>query len=477
MNTYFFDNEVKANRLILNINWAPIIIGTAVNLIVTKGTDVENFKKVFMSLFLAAGLALIAEIWYFFGSRNSITGKILKYYIIAVVEVTAYLIMVSIGEAFALGIYFYPLITSALYHNRKVVVFSTVLNVISIAILISYNLINISTPQYRVEFFGEILGTFILCIFMLAGHVKQSATIVKTFEKQEEELADTHVKLQAANDELRSEQGHLQFINETLAFSNEALEKALKELEQTQKELIKHEKIASLGQLSAGVAHEINTPIGAIKSNIDVSKHLINGLKRELIETPSEEAKSLVQKLESVTEMNVQACARIEKTVKSLKNFARGDKDESQQFDITVIIENVLVLLNSKIKDKVSIIKEYGGIPKIQCYPGQLNQAILNLIQNAIDAIKGSGNIWVKTGSFERDKIYVKIKDDGSGISKKDLENLLDPWFTIKGDRIGTGLSLANVYRIIENHNGLLEVDSEEGKGTEFTIILPVANV
>jgi hypothetical protein len=476
MNSYFFDSEIKANRLILNINWALIIIGTAANLIITKGTNVESFKKVFISLLLAAGLALIAEIWYFFGIRNIISGKILKYYIIAVVAVTAYLMMLGVGEAFALGIYFYPLITSALYHNRKVVVFSTVLNVIYITILISNNLINISTPQYRVEFFGEILGTFILCIFMLAGHVKQSATIVKTFEKQEEELADTHVKLQVANNKLRSEQGHLQFMNETLAYSNEALEKALKELEQTQKELIQHEKIASLGQLSAGVAHEINTPIGAIKSNIDVCKHLIHGLKRELIETPSEEAESFVQKLESVTEMNVQACTRIEKTVKSLKNFARGDIDERQQFDITAIIENVLVLLNSKITEKVSIIKEYGEIPKIECYPGQLNQAILNLIQNAIEAVKGSGNILIKTGSFGIDRIYVKIKDNGSGISKKDLENLFDPWFTTKGDRIGTGLSLANVYRIIESHNGMIEVDSEEEKGSEFTIILPVAN-
>lgn len=251
------------------------------------------------------------------------------------------------------------------------------------------------------------------------------------------------------------------------------LEKTLAQLKDTQTQLVQHEKMASLGMLVAGVAHEINNPLGAIKCNIELYKTIISKLKLSECITEDPGTMKLISTFDNTNMTNAIACERILEIVKSLRNFARLDESECKEADIHVGIDSTLTILNNKIKNKIKIIKEYGPIPPIVCYPNQLNQVFMNILVNAIDAIPDNGAIYITTyadGNF----IYVTIKDTGTGIRPENLKKIFDPGFTTKGVGIGTGLGLSIVYKIIETHKGHISVNSEVDRGTEFIIQLPI---
>lgn len=280
-------------------------------------------------------------------------------------------------------------------------------------------------------------------------------------------------ELKEVNEELNAQQEELMILNENLAGANQRLEKTNKELMETQAKLVQSEKMASLGMLVAGIAHEINTPLGAINCNIDLYKTILSKLKS--LESVKDDGRifELVCKMDDVNNTNLIASDRIMDIVKSLKNFARLDEAEYKDADIHEGIDSTLVLLNNKIKNKVEIIKEYGKIPEIYCYPNQLNQVFMNLFNNAIHAVSEKGKIWIKTYSQD-DKVYIKVIDNGVGIKPEHINRIFDPGFTTKGVGVGTGLGLSIVFNIIEKHEGKISVTSEVGKGTEFTIELPV---
>jgi signal transduction histidine kinase len=165
---------------------------------------------------------------------------------------------------------------------------------------------------------------------------------------------------------------------------------------------------------------------------------------------------------------------RVTGIVKRLKTFARLDEAELQLADIHAGIEDTLVLLAHELKKGVEVEKSFGTIPKINCYPGQLNQVFLNVLVNAVQAIDGKGKITIETRS-EDSQVVVKIADDGSGIPPEALPRIFDPGFTTKGVGVGTGLGLSIVYGIIQDHAGDISVESEVGRGTAFTIRLPIA--
>lgn len=279
------------------------------------------------------------------------------------------------------------------------------------------------------------------------------------------------------------------------------LELALHSLQQTQTQLIQTEKMSSLGQLVAGVAHEINNPVSFIYGNVDhasaYTKDLLSLLElyRDAYPQPLPKIQGFAEAIDldflvedlpkALFSMKVGA-DRIRDLVLSLRNFSRLDEAEMKPVDIHEGIDNTLLILQHRLKEKagyplIQIIKEYGQLPLINCYPGQLNQVFMNLISNAIDALESSEVSEIKTPIIrirtqinDLGYITIRIADNGSGMREEVLSRLFDPFFTTKPIGKGTGLGLSISYQIVvEKHQGTLQCHSELGKGTEFVVTLP----
>lgn len=254
-----------------------------------------------------------------------------------------------------------------------------------------------------------------------------------------------------------------------LADANERLTKTLQELRDTQGQLVQSAKLAALGNLVAGIAHEINTPLGAVISNTDL---LSRGLKK-LEPRRGEAGQNLTQTLEGLIRTNAEACRRISAIVGDLKNFARLDEAEWKTADLREGLESTLVLTRHLHKDRIRIIKEFEEVPPVECRPGQINQVFMNLLVNAIQAIEGRGTIWLRIRR-EGEAVRVEIQDTGVGIPEANLAKIFDPGFTTKGVGVGTGLGLAICQRIMAAQGGRIDVASQVGVGTTFTLRLPM---
>ena len=250
------------------------------------------------------------------------------------------------------------------------------------------------------------------------------------------------------------------------------------ELQETQLQLIQSEKMASLGQLVAGVAHELNTPMGAINSNVQIAATALERIRKALDDGRlSEESNrprfgTLVANLEDLNSVNREACLRVIRIVDSLRSFARLDEAEWKRADLQEGLDDTLRLMEHDLGQRIKVVKNYGDLPDVPCYPKQLNQAFMSLLMNAVEAIDGNGEVRIQT-SREADRAVVRISDNGRGIPREQLDRVFDPGFTTRGVGVGTGLGLAICYRIIENHHGTLSVESEVGKGSTFRIEIP----
>ena len=252
------------------------------------------------------------------------------------------------------------------------------------------------------------------------------------------------------------------FLKKILIKQNKKLKKTLNELEETQLQLINSEKMASLGQLIAGIAHEINTPVAAIKSNNEMLSKLSSKIENSDIK----------DMFNQILSTDKEAITRISKIVVSLKKFVRLDGAELQEADINKEIDLTLDIISHETKNKVEIIKDYGNIPKIKCYPNLLNQVFTNILVNACQSIEKTGTITIST-HVVRNTLEIRIKDSGSGIPKENLNKIFTAGFTTKGVGVGTGLGLAISQKIIDKHHGKIRVLSEVGVGTEFIITIP----
>lgn len=249
-----------------------------------------------------------------------------------------------------------------------------------------------------------------------------------------------------------------------IAKQKEELKEALNKLQEAQVQLVQSEKMASLGQLVAGIAHEINTPLGAINSNNDMMKKCVDTI---------EESPQSVSVLKKLMPINDNAIGRINTLVKSLKNFARLDEIEFQEADLNEGINSTLDLIRHETKDRIKVMKNFGEIPLIKCHPNGINQVLMNILVNACQAIEDEGVISI--ASWHKDKnIFIKIADTGYGIAKTNLPKVFDPGFTTKGVGVGTGLGLSISYKIIKEHGGEITVTSEYGHGATFIIRLPL---
>ncbi len=288
--------------------------------------------------------------------------------------------------------------------------------------------------------------------------------------------------LRDARDKIEMQQNKLRAANEELAVKNTDLEDAMRQLREAQQQLVMREKMASLGNLVAGVAHEINNPVGAVGSAADTTARSLEIIKRLLEEATdigelmnNQRFRMAFDILGSNNEITVTASHRITEIVKSLKNFARLDESEFQQADIHEGLDSTLTLLHHEIKKRIEVARDYApDVPRIQCYPNQLNQVFMNLLSNASQAIDDAGVITVRT-RHDDDHVVVEIADTGRGIDDAHLPNIFDPGFTTKGVGVGTGLGLSISYNIVKKHNGTIKAASVPGQGTTMTIRLPIA--
>lgn len=242
------------------------------------------------------------------------------------------------------------------------------------------------------------------------------------------------------------------------------LKKTLQELKDTQLQLINSEKMASLGQLVAGIAHEINTPFASIKSNNSIMAKLIKKMD-------DGEIKEMFSEINSVDDIAVK---RVHNLVMSLKRFVRLDEAELQEADINKELDLTLTLIHHETKNKAEIIRNYADLPLIKCYPNMLNQVFMNILVNACHAIESKGVIEITT-KVQDSKLVVSIKDSGKGIKKENLDKIFNAGFTTKPAKVGTGLGLAISQKIVDKHNGEIHVQSEFGHGSVFEIIIPIS--
>ncbi|MCU1283182.1 MAG: hypothetical protein JWM53_6728 [bacterium] len=228
--------------------------------------------------------------------------------------------------------------------------------------------------------------------------------------------------------------------------------------------------MAALGQLVAGVAHEINTPLAAVVNNNDLFLRIFLRMRQGRIE---ERDLSAIEDLSKVTRL---ACARMSDIVRTLRTFARLDEADVKSVDLHEGIESTLVLIAHLTKSGITVERRYGELPRVECHPNQINQVFMNLCVNACQAMAAGGTLTITTRPLGA-AVEVRVKDSGVGIARDKLSRIFDPGFTTKGASLGTGLGLSIVYQIVEGHGGEIAVESEPSAGTEFTVRLPVHHV
>lgn len=275
---------------------------------------------------------------------------------------------------------------------------------------------------------------------------------------------------------------------------NEELQAINAKLQEAQDQLLQSEKMASIGQLAAGVAHEINNPVGYISSNLWTLQRYVGDLVNiiEIYEKHQpliHDAAALKEIHKLKQELNLEfikedivglvddcreGTARVKQIVKDLRNFSHKGEAEWQWSDLHRSLDSALNIVHNEIKYKAEVIKRYGNLPEIECIAPQLNQVFLNLLVNAAQAIEDTGAITITTGTVDNDWVWVDIRDTGKGIKNENLEHIFEPFFTTKPVGEGTGLGLSLSYGIIKKHKGRIQVKSTEGNGTTFRIWLPV---
>lgn len=319
----------------------------------------------------------------------------------------------------------------------------------------------IAVSNSLIEYVGaKPLKEPVLRIIIPVHHMQNLMGVIVLLSYQKRELNEEIEILDAISSQLSNAIARAELYQKNIQTVRE-LKSAMKELKETQIQLINSEKMASLGQLVAGVAHEINTPVASIKSN--------NGIVSKLL--GSIEDADLKEMLTDINEIDKEAVNRISNIVTSLKKFVRLDEAELQEADINKELDLTLELIRHETKNRIEVIRNYGEIPVIKCFPNMLNQVFTNILINACQAIDGKGTISIST-EYKDKNLIVKIKDSGKGIPQNQLNKIFSAGFTTKGVGVGTGLGLAICTKIIEKHKGEITVNSEVGKGSEFVITI-----
>jgi len=300
--------------------------------------------------------------------------------------------------------------------------------------------------------------------------------LAKNFNEMVHELEVSHNKLEENNRTLEIKvEDRTQELNQ----KNFQLEDTLNQLKQMQSQVIIQEKMATLGQLVAGLTHEINTPIGVMRSMNNTKSKAIMKLQTALeniapeIAGKDHEINKVMGVILKADQLIDKGTKRLNEIIINLKNFARLDEAEATMADIHEGLDSVLALIRHDLLTNIEVVREYGEIPPFVCHPRKLNQVFLNILKNACQAIEDTGRITITT-SLKKNMVHVAIRDTGKGIKQDDLESIFDPSFTSKSSVVRASLGLSICYQIIQEHHGKINVESQPGKGSVFTVILPI---
>ncbi|MBO6516431.1 MAG: GHKL domain-containing protein [Bacteroidia bacterium] len=378
-------------------------------------------------------------------------------------------------------------------------------------LLIAWSAFFLGVILFILKNFSVIPSSFITNYGMTVGSAIETVLLsfalaarINTLKKQREESQRLMLMEVKKNNDLTRNQNlvleekvHQRTLE--LEVMNSDLQETLSNLKSTQGHLIEAEKMASLGHLTAGIAHEINNPINYVSSNVEPLRQdlgdiltILNDYKDIAQNGDNEELKKLLDKEKdmdldySIQEMKdllngiEEGAKRTSEIVTGLKNFSRTDEDEAQSADVNNGLRSTITILKSELKG-IETTLDLGSVPHIKCYLGKLNQVFMNLIDNAIDAIKekfpesDEGKLIVRSEHVDN-KVVITIQDNGCGMPEEVSKNIFDPFYTTKDVGKGTGLGLSITYGIMEKHNGTISVDSTIGEGSTFTIELPITN-
>ena len=318
-------------------------------------------------------------------------------------------------------------------------------------------------------------------------------------DRLEEKVQERTLRITKVNEQLQHEVAERKQVEEKLRKNKDELQLLNEELQDNQAQLVQSVKMASLGQLAAGVAHEINNPVGFVTSNLGTLTGYVTTFKQILSEYEAlasavqdgnridknpilariddlrekEDLPFILEDIDNLLKESSDGTQRVKEIVQNLKRFARLDDAELKDSDINEGIESTLKIVWNELKYKCTVHKDLGQIPRIPCYLGQLNQVFMNLLVNAAQAIQDEGDITIKTEANDT-HVIVQISDTGEGIPPEKIPNIMNPFFTTKAVRKGTGLGLSISYGIVQKHDGTIDVESEVGKGTTFTVRLPI---
>jgi two-component system, NtrC family, sensor kinase len=338
---------------------------------------------------------------------------------------------------------------------------------------------NISVPVLALRDAANKVGEGDLTQRVINKSGDEIGELARAFNKMVEDLERAREELHKANSDL--------------AYANQALHATVADLKAAQEQLIQAEKMASLGQLTAGIAHEINNPINFVTANIqplkddlaDILKIIAGyekvitkkGIEKEFLEVQQfrQDAKIdlTMKEVNDLLKGIEDGAMRTSEIVKGLRNFSRLDQNIFLKANLNESLDSTLTLLHNSYKNRIKIVKQFEAIPEVDCFPGQINQVLMNILSNAIQAIPAEGSIFIKTWQ-QNDMVKISVRDTGAGMTEDVRKKIFDPFFTTKEVGKGTGLGLSISFGIIQKHNGEIEVFSNPGEGTEFIIRIPV---
>lgn len=294
-----------------------------------------------------------------------------------------------------------------------------------------------------------------------------------------------------AVEQFQEDRRQLALANAALLVERARQEELIARLAQAHTQLLQSEKLASIGQLAAGVAHEINNPVAFVNSNLGTLRGYVEDLfktlsayeqgEKEMSPATQKAMRDLKQQIDlvylredmgSLLDESISGLQRVKRIVQDLRDFSHVDDSGKQWTNLETGLDSTLNVVGSALKDKAEVRKEYAGIPEIECVPSQINQVFMNLLINAAQAIEGHGTITLRTGCDETNA-WVEVQDTGCGIEPEHIDRIFDPFFTTKPVGTGPGLGLSISYGIVNRHGGRIEVHSESGKGTTFRVSLP----
>jgi signal transduction histidine kinase len=476
-------------------------------------TNSESWiNKNMLSFFGAmSGIATIMFVKYFLQTAKFTTklNRVLNFIIIADVisilfllfgfDIVSYNIVNSIAGIGALvilitAIVIYPKTKTAAFYFLvawSVFLVSVLIFVLKDASVFPYNFFTVHSVQIGSSFEAILLS------FALADRIN-------TLKKEKDQSRLAALRIAKENSHIIKQQNvvlerKVKERTEELEQKNETLNVTLNDLQEAQMQLVESEKMASLGQLTAGIAHEINNPINFVTGNIGPLKRDVSALLDtiSMLESFNEQDLSKEEKAQKIQQfkddldfdylkMEInhllkgihEGATRTAEIVKSLRIFSRLDEDDIKQADLNEGLESTLIIINNMLS-KINVVKRYGTLPLVNCYPGKLNQVFLNIISNAVYAIhqkfndSEGGELIIET-KMDHNKVYISIADNGTGMTEETKRKMFDPFYTTKDVGQGTGLGMSIAFNTIQKHDGVMQVETEMGKGSVFNIILPV---